>query len=73
MQQRLAAQWSLSFKIIAVIVHSFSHLLILSIIFIKHLFYALIRGAVEKKIKKVSYSHGVKRLVRENIPEKVVY
>lgn len=27
----------------------------------------------KKKIKKVSYSHGVKRLVRENIPEKVVY
>lgn len=49
MQQGLATQWSLSFKIIAVIVHSFSHLLILSIIFIKHLFYALIGGAMEKK------------------------
>ena len=49
MQQGLATQWSLSFKIIAVIVLSFSHLLILSVIFIKHLFYALIRGALVKK------------------------
>lgn len=52
-------------KIIVVIVHPFSHLLIPSIISIKHLLYAKHWGCSGKEI--VSHSHGAKNLVREII------